>query len=88
MTNTKGRSFWIRETSSGEIEYRTSSKVLLTILPLLLGALVYKLLIVIEGLEMGPEIIIVLAYGVVVLMVALILLVVMISIIEYLRRFE
>jgi len=85
---TKGKSFWIREGLYGEMEYRTISKVLFTILPFLLVALLYTLLMAIEGLERGPEIIVVLAYGIGILMAMLILLVLIISLIEYLRTFE
>ena len=93
MTSTKGkrfwkRNFWIRETLSGDTEYRTSSKALFTILLLLLPALLYKLLIAIEGLEGGGDIIVVLAYGIGVLLISLILLVLIISLVEYLRKFE
>jgi hypothetical protein len=82
------KSFWIREDYSGGIEYRTSSKVLFKVLPFLVAALFYGLLIMIEGLENGPEIIIVLAYGIIVLMVAAILLILIISLIEFLHEFE
>lgn len=93
MTKSNGKSFWsrdfwIKETFHGGIEYRTSSKILFTILPILMAVLLYKLLIVIEGLESGAEIIMVLAYGIGVLMITLILLVLIISLIEYLRSFE
>ena len=82
------REFWIKETFHGGIEYRTSSKILFTLVPILLAVLLYKLLIVIEGLENGAEIIMVMAYGIGILMITLILLVLIISLIEYLRSFE
>ena len=82
------KGFWVRETRRGGLEYRASSKVLFSILPVLLAALLYKLLTVIEGLDKGPEIITVLAYGVGVLLLMLILLMIIVSIIEYLNRFE
>jgi hypothetical protein len=93
MTNTNDKSFWskgfwIRETRGGETEFRTSSKVLVRILPFPLLALLYTLLIMIEGLERGPAIIIGLAYGIIVLMIAMILLILIISLIEFLRKFE
>ena len=93
MPNKKGRrfwrkNFWTKETSSGGSEYRTSSKVLFTILPILLAALLYKMLIVIEDLEQGTEIIVAMAYGVGVLLLVVILLMIIISIIEYLNKFE
>ena len=93
MADTKDKSFWkrdfwIRETRRGRTEYRTVSKVLFAILPFVLAALLYKLLIVIEDLKKGPEIIIYLAYGVGILLLMLILLMIIVSIIEYLNRFE
>jgi len=88
MTIAMGKSFWIRDTLSGGTKFRTSSKVLFTMLPFLLVGLFYKLLVTIEGLERGPEIIVVLAYVIGVLMAMLILLVLIISLIEYLRTFE
>ena len=88
VINTKGKSFWVKETFYGETEFRTISKVLFAILPFLLAAVLYTLLMVIEGMEKGPEFIVVLAYGIGVLMAMLILLVIIISLIEYLRTFE
>ena len=93
MTKSKGkrfwsRDFWIMETFHGGIKYRTSSKILFTVLPILMAVLLYKLLIVIEGMESGAEIIMAMAYGIGVLMITLILLVLIISLIEYLRSFE
>ena len=82
------KSFWIKETFSGGTEYRKRVKVLLSILPFVLAALLYKLLIMIESLDNGAGIIMALAYAVIVLMVTLMLLVIIVSIIEYLRRFE
>ena len=82
------RDYWIKETFHGGFEYRTSSKILFTVLPILLAVLLYKTLILIEGLENGAEIIMVMAYGIGVLMITLILLVLIISLIEYLRSFE
>ena len=88
MTNAIGKSFWIRNTLSGGTEFHTSSKVLFVMLLLLLAVLLYPLLIAIEGLEGGAEIIVILAYGVGVLLVMLILLMLIISLIEYLHTFE
>ena len=82
------RSFWVEDTPSGGIRYRTGSKVMFTLLPIALAALFYKLLVVVGNLEHGPRIIVVLAYAVIILMVALILLMIIISLIEYLRKFE
>ena len=70
------------------MRYRTRTKVLLMVSPLLLAVLTYLVLTIIEGLEKGSDIIILLAYGIIVLVVFAILLVVIISIIDYLRRFE
>ena len=67
-TSMKDKSFWITETFSGGTEFRTRSKVLLTILSFVFAGLLYQLLIVIEGFPGGSEIIIALAYGVIVLM--------------------
>lgn len=88
MTISKAKSFWIRETPSGGTEYRAITKVLFAVLPLLVGVLVYLSLMVIDELPSGAEIIVYLAYGIIVLMAVLILLVVIVSIIDYLRRFE
>ena len=87
-TTIKDKGFWVKATPGGETEFRKSSKVLFALAPFLVALLLYRLLIAIEGLEMGREIISVLAYSIVVFLVALILLVIIISIIEYLRRFE
>ena len=88
MKRTNIRNFWIRDMPSGETEYRARSKVLFTILPVLLAALLYKLLIVIDGLERGGDIIMILGIGLSVLMATMILLVLIVSLIEYLRTFE
>ncbi len=88
MKKIKSRSFWTREMSNGEKEYRTQSKVLFTLLPFLLAALLYNQLTVIEGLERGGDTIMVLGIGLSVLMAIAILLVIIVSLIEYLRTFE
>lgn len=62
--------------------------MLFTILPFLLAALLYKLLLVIGNLENGPEFIVFLALSITVLMAALILFVIIVSLIEYLQKFE
>ncbi len=82
------RNFWIRDTLTGATELRTSSKVMVVLLPLLIFGLSYGLILAIENLESGGSIIVALALSVIVLMVVLILLVIVISLIEYLRRFE
>jgi len=88
MTISKGKSFWIKETPSGRTEYRVRTKVLFTLVPLLLAGLVYLALMAIGALDSGADIIVVLAYGAIVLMGALILLVIFIALAEYLGRFE
>lgn len=88
MKNIKSRSFWTREMPNGEKEYRTRSKVLFTLLPFLLAALLYNQLTVIEGLERGGDTIMVLGIGLCILMAIAILLVIIVSLIEYLRTFE
>ena len=82
------RSFWVKDTQYGGVEYRFSTKLLLTILPILFAVLFYKLLTVIGNMANGHEIIRILAISLGVLLLIVILLVVMISIIEYLRTFE
>ncbi len=82
------KDFWIKQSFYGGLELRKHSKILVTVMPFVLAVLLYYLLIVIEGLESGAEIIMILAYGAIVLMVALMLLVIIVSIIDYLRRFE
>ncbi|MCP3869038.1 MAG: hypothetical protein GY703_13240, partial [Gammaproteobacteria bacterium] len=62
--------------------------VLFTVLPVVFAVLLYKVLTVVEKLDFGPTLIMVLAFGTGVLMIALILMVVIISLIEYLRTFE
>ena len=88
MTISKGKSFWIKETPSGRTEYRVRTKVLFTLVPLLLAGFVYLALMGIGALDSGADIIVVLAYGAIVLMGALILLVIFIALAEYLGRFE
>ena len=80
--------FWATETFHGGTDYKTRSIVLLAILPFVLAGLLYWLLIVFEDLPSGPEIIVALAYGAIVLMISLMLLTFIISIIDFLRRFE
>ena len=88
MTISKGKSFWIKETPSGRTEYRVRTKVLFTLVPLVLAGFVYLALMGIGALDSGADIIVVLAYGAIVLMGALILLVIFIALAEYLGRFE
>jgi len=88
VTKTKRRSFWVEEMPDGELRYRTSSKLLFAMLIVLIPAVIYLLLILLEGLTGGPGIITALAYGVIVLVVVAMLMVVVVSLIDYLRRFE
>jgi len=82
------KSFWVTETPRGVMGLRTRSKVVLTILLFLFAGLIFALLIVIDSLESGRDIIMFLTLLVVLLTVVLILLVIIVSLIEYLRRFE
>jgi hypothetical protein len=79
---------WRRFRADGEAELRTRSKLLLTIMPLLLAALLFPLLLTIERMDGGTAIIEVFAYGVILLVVAASLLTLIISLIEYLRSLE
>ena len=88
MKKIKSGSFWTKEMPGGVKEYRTRAKMLFTALPFLLAALIYLLLTVIEDLEHGGDVMMVLAIGLSVLMVMAILLVLIVSLIEYLRKFE
>lgn len=88
MTPKKLASFWTKAARNGEREFRTTTKVLFSILPLLLAGLVYLLLVTIGATEGGADIVAVLAYGIVVLVAMLTLLVLMTSLIEYLRSLE
>ncbi len=82
------KEFWLKETFSGGLEYRKRTITLITVLFAILAALFYVLLVFIGGTENGPEILMVLAYAIGVLLVAMIGLVIIISLIEYLRSFE
>ena len=80
--------FWVKQTPSGDFKYRKRSKAVFTILSVVLAVSLYKFLTMIQGIKGGPEIIVVLAFGIIVLMVALILLIIIITLIEYLQDFE
>jgi hypothetical protein len=88
MTKAEWKRFWITERPGGDREYRTSSKALFAVLLFLIPAVIYGLLLLIEEATGGPTTILVLAYGVIVLMVAVMLFVVILSLIDYLNRFE
>lgn len=88
IAKTKRRSLWVEEMPDGELKYRTSSKLMFALLIVLIPAVIYVLLILLEGLTGGPGIIIAMAYGVIVLVVVAMLMVVVVSLIDYLRRFE
>ena len=81
-------SLWTKEAPDGTRVFRASSKVLFTILPLLLGVLLFWGLVAAGDTEGGKEIIFYLALGLIVLIVFASLLVLMISLIDYLRSFE
>ena len=88
ITKLRGREFWIRQTPSGGYEYRKRSKVFITLLPIILAPLLFKFLVVVGNLENGPEVLVFLALSIVVLMTVLILLAIIISLIEYLQKYE
>ena len=84
----KRKCLWTRETAGGDREFRTFVKVLFSLSVLGLAVAIYLLLDRLGGTEGGEEIIVALAYGVGVLMVLATFLVVIISLIEYLRSLE
>jgi hypothetical protein len=88
MTKTDWKRLWIKDLPGGDREYRMISKVLFAVVLILIPAVIYGLLLLIEEATGGPMTILVLAYGVIVLMVAVMLVVVILSLIDYLNRFE
>ena len=84
----KRQNFWTRETADGEIEFRPVTKALLSVLLIGMAFALYFLLSMLGRTEEGLEIIVVLAYGVGVLMIVATFLVIIISLIEYLRSLE
>ena len=84
----KKRCFWTREMPGGDREFRPFAKVLFSASVLGLAAGIYVLLDRLGRTEGGVEIIVALAYGVGVLMVLATFLVIIISLIEYLRSLE
>ena len=84
----KRQSIWSRETLDGEREFRTITKVLFSLAVAALALGTYLLLNLLGTTEKGFETIVVLAYGVGVLMVVATLLVIVISLIDYLRSLE
>ena len=80
--------FWVRETLDGEREFRPITKTLLSALLIAMALALYLLLSLLGRTEEGLEIIVILAYGVGVLMVVATFLVIIISLIEYLRSLE
>ena len=88
MTKTDWKRIWIKEMPGGDREYRSSSKVLFAVVLIFLPAGIYGSLLLIEEATGGAMTILVLAYGVIVLMVAVMLFVVILSLIDYLNRFE
>jgi hypothetical protein len=88
MTGAKKFSLWTKPGSGGERKLRTSSKFLLTVLPFLLSGLLFQALVMFEKIDGGSEVIENLAYGIIVLVVAMSLLTLIISLIDYLRSME
>lgn len=79
---------WTQVGSDGERELRKGSRIALTLLPFLLVALLFWVLVVIGGTKEGADIIAVLAYSVIALVVAASLFVLIMSLIDYLRSLE
>ena len=88
MVRKRRWSLWTKQSPGGGTELRKGTKFLLAILPFAIGAGFYGLLLFIEGLSNGRDVLIALAYALIVLVTVLVLLVVMVSLIEYLRNFE
>lgn len=88
MTGKKTLSLWTKAKPGGERALRSSSKFILTLLPILLSALLFQALVMFEKIDGGAEVIEYLAYGIIVLVVAMSLVALVISLIEYLRSFE
>lgn len=88
MTATKKFSLWTKAKSGGERELRTSSKIILTLLPFLLSGLLFQALVMFEKIDGGAEVIEFLAYGIIVLVVTMSLVTLVISLIDYLRSLE
>jgi len=88
MTGAKNFSLWTKPGPGGERDLRTSSKILLTVLPFLLSGLLFQALVTFEKIDGGSEVIKMLAYGVIVLVLAMSLLTLIISLIDYLRSME
>ena len=84
----KRQNFWTRETADGEIEFRSVTKALFSVLLIGMAFALYFFLSMLGRTEEGLEIIVVLAYGVGVLMIVATFLVIIISLIEYLRSLE
>lgn len=84
----KRQSLWTRETLDGEREFRAIAKVLFSTTVVVLALAIYFLLDLLGRTKEGLEIVVILAYGVAVLMVVATLLVIIISLIEYLRSLE
>jgi hypothetical protein len=88
MASPGRKSLWVKETPGGGTEFRKGTKFLLAMVPVAIAALFYRLLLAIEALSNGREVLVVLAYALIVLVAVLVLLVLMVALIEYLRRFE
>ena len=88
MARNRRKELWVKNSPGGGTELRKSTKFLLAMLAFVMAAALYGLLLLIEGLSNGREILIVLSYALIVLFVVLVLLALMVLLIEYLRRFE
>ena len=88
MTGKIRGTLWRRYRADGEVELRTRSKLLLTIMPLLLAGAIFLLLLAVEHMDGGAQIIEVFAYGIILLVVVASLLTLIITLIEYLRSLE
>ena len=88
MTGAKSFNLWTKPTIGGERKLRASSKVILAVIPLLLGALLFRSLVVFEKTDGGARIIEALAYSIIILVVTMSLVTLVISLIDYLRSLE
>lgn len=88
MAKAKKFSLWTKKRANGERELRASSKALISLVAVLLSFSLYQGLILFGETNSGAQIIEVLAYVLIVLVVALSLLTLIVSLIDYLRSFE
>ncbi|MCB1849883.1 MAG: hypothetical protein KDI83_03705 [Gammaproteobacteria bacterium] len=88
MTTAKRFNLWSKERPGGERELRASSKFLLTLLPFILGGLLFQTLVAFGKTESGALVIEYLAYAIILLVIVFSLLTLLISLIDYLRSLE